>query len=1167
MEYLKGDSISPPLNSGAVGSPRRIILESVENALLSTPTAVRESALIIFGDVDDPAMKTKARQADFSLLKAAPWLLCGSSTWCKLFTSGLNPDDARQSAEDWSTKPDYPVASPQAKAGLLPWTISEVKSFTLDLPYNIPFGFNNYLRVGHGLKDFWGTFYNRAGDSQSISLRIEVVEEVLADFNLSIPRSTLLEHDSVARDIGFEGVSAEGFIDKQFYPKYPNNNRFDYQRVQMLVQFVINRAWERRALLLYGLQIARQHGFEVTPPNAVNVDGYFDDFVEKQKSYLKIITSQVSAFSNPWTIGFPVVPQNCVAKSENILSREIRFSDWTFQEKFLRSCEDGNTYPVIYSGYLPAWSIGLLRRHIRYLDLTEITLSSLSYPTVPASELSRDISLVEASPIAAAEAIMAGLWNPAIPWTEIREVPLLAKGSDLDWLVNNVIPVDNHNGHVSGSNDIAMSSSEYEKNRESLSGFVISDLKLEGDLRVINGMGAILDNLDPEQTRQISCGANCFQVVKSRDLKYSLNNSRNAAVQQYNTRLKARGERLFHNDQCLNGSLDDRYVFNMISQDYTQYASWYGFNDAKTESWCNYFVESALTLDASVLSALKMALAQDQHFLSRYGIDLAPTGSGVSGRLQTALGNAISAEQRYSWGTQQLYLAGVSEWFASASQFLPNARQRMESGPLEIFGNGEYWGGGFPLLLDGPTPPEARSEDVPPDWTLPVDLLANSEDGIIYASAISLAQRVHRETRSAEVLAIPNSLSRETAGKLHDSYELLRQLVYQQADSQISAIQNAVNAFKNQGGWFIGVSIADVFGVASGGIQFSVGGRTWGAGLSGSLPTLQIPTWNGFSVPVSLPLTSDALGPQASQQIARPGADTAEQVSTVAATLRVPADTAKRDLASKILTAVDDGSGGGTISSGVGMPATNQDWAILLARNNGVGRTWLNGQITIASPSLTADQLAQISAGLKLPSFPVELAKVIAAKAREMSPPDTVPLGGSLTNQSAEETCHNASWSNCSIAIKQELHKNLSDPVKLLNIELAWSNVYDSRYEVLRKGGHLEKATPDAERITESVRSALSPLDIAKDHAENAVIEKCLGRFGFLLKWANNPVLTGVKNLFHPVDTATDFDELDRVNNSIQEEIGRQLQPFMVPNWQFQLQTAVNKASPQWSRP
>ena len=147
------------------------------------------------------------------------------------------------------------------------------------------------------------------------------------------------------------------------------------------------------------------------------------------------------------------------------------------------------------------------------------------------------------------------------------------------------------------------------------------------------------------------------------------------------------------------------------------------------------------------------------------------------------------------------------------------------------------------------------------------------------------------------------------------------------------------------------------------------------------------------------------------------------------------------------------------------MPDIN--WKTLLATNNVVGRGWLESEIEIATPLLTTAEIAQIKSAKDLTAIPRGSCKGDCCEnAADASASKTAaPVPALSVSQTAQDACAEDSWSNCGIAIKQELYRKPIDPTVIVALGALWGKAFDRRYEILQKEGHLEQATPDDQNL------------------------------------------------------------------------------------------------------
>jgi len=175
---------------------------------------------------------------------------------------------------------------------------------------------------------------------------------------------------------------------------------------------------------------------------------------------------------------------------------------------------------------------------------------------------------------------------------------------------------------------------------------------------------------------------------------------------------------------------------------------------------------------------------------------------------------------------------------------------------------------------------------------------------------------------------------------------------------------------------------------------------------------------------------------------------------------------------------------------------------------------------------------------------------------------------GRLVGQTADEVCNQTgNWANCGVAVKRELQTKAPDSKRATDLAGLWGRAYADRYNSLRKAAHLERATPDAEKLFEAVNSHLNPVDIAKDKVEDLVLKRYLSWAATLAEWAEKPLSQALKAFFDSSETATDYDELRLMNDDLQKRIIIILEEHMQPGWKDKLDRAVTDALPELRRP
>ena len=169
--------------------------------------------------------------------------------------------------------------------------------------------------------------------------------------------------------------------------------------------------------------------------------------------------------------------------------------------------------------------------------------------------------------------------------------------------------------------------------------------------------------------------------------------------------------------------------------------------------------------------------------------------------------------------------------------------------------------------------------------------------------------------------------------------------------------------------------------------------------------------------------------------------------------------------------------------------------------------------------------------------------------------------------QPAEQVCKTSTWSNCGLAIKQELDKKPADPKRVVQLAAAWGESFGARFNSLRKQGRVEQSTPDSEKIFDEINSKLNPVEIAKDKALEAILKRYLAFAATALEWAEKPLAVALKAFFDSSEIATDWDELRLMNDDIQKRVAVLLAPHMRTDWKERLNAAAQAAGPQLRRP
>jgi len=138
--------------------------------------------------------------------------------------------------------------------------------------------------------------------------------------------------------------------------------------------------------------------------------------------------------------------------------------------------------------------------------------------------------------------------------------------------------------------------------------------------------------------------------------------------------------------------------------------------------------------------------------------------------------------------------------------------------------------------------------------------------------------------------------------------------------------------------------------------------------------------------------------------------------------------------------------------------------------------------------------------------------------------------------------CQKGTWTDCAIAVNQELDRHASDPKQVIRLSELWGKVYLRQYNVLNEQGRIESSKSDGEKIREEISSMFDPFEIArdkvKDEVKDALIKRYLPQLAKRLaqspKWVSTLPL---KAFFVPSEVGTAYDELRVTNDVIASKI------------------------------
>src|SRR6266567_5491553 len=141
--------------------------------------------------------------------------------------------------------------------------------------------------------------------------------------------------------------------------------------------------------------------------------------------------------------------------------------------------------------------------------------------------------------------------------------------------------------------------------------------------------------------------------------------------------------------------------------------------------------------------------------------------------------------------------------------------------------------------------------------------------------------------------------------------------------------------------------------------------------------------------------------------------------------------------------------------------------------------------------------------------------------------------------QTPEAACQDpTNWANCGIAIRKEFEAGAVTPERAVTLAGFWGNAFDARYMFLRKSGQIEESTPDADKITDSIKDKVDPVNFDIDQAEEALVKKYLPRLAPVLEWASSGIVEAIGAFLNSSEIASDRKELFLMNDDLQKRIG-----------------------------
>jgi hypothetical protein len=1138
MHFLRNNADSPPFDAGSPDSARIRILHSIVEDLKHEKTPACELALLMFREINDPDMRQLADAGNYDSLKSYPWLV-GHEPWTNWILTGLDPYSSKQ--------------NPQPKV------LSKVRSIVAGLDIKPPvsesvINFLDYTDDPRG----WGQLKGDASvphakDDQLLSQDLAFASLLSRRFAamLNLPPASdkrLEDKTRLAFSLGMVQPPplADLYRDELGIPSSsPTEDRFDE-----LYRTFVSQQRRMMALAVYALIVHQRthHGAAVD----LGMDKVFKTLAgtalppsERKTSIVPTISASeiksVSATDLSRLSG-------CNPKSAVVLKRQVSLRAHIYLETIDARCTDDRHVRLSRAGYLSADMIEILRLNPYFFDILGLSLAQrdLYIQTAASEESPENIDLIRVNPSLSSAILLAVLAHPNTPWQFVRDVLLQDWPISIDWFSPGWRP-------PSGSNPSAVvlrSAAEFAKTQESFLAGQNSLFQWEARRHFLDGLRSTVNSLPAKvtQCRQVShCQSdpsgpmNCTNSTECP----TVSSGKDKIIQQFNrivdeTDAYLKTSTSLFDKPCVSPTGKD-VITVAINQDTDEFITGYG------HGLCFVAVQGSLRGYPEVVSkAIKRTLELDPRFFNRHQLDLLPSSDNWESRFVPAL--LHSAREVEEAEASRQYLKTTDLLYYLPSNPAPLSTIRSAADPL------------FGSPLDAMTAPLLET-----------------------AAGMDLANDLASLQYFAGVLPpplVPDNgleLSKAFMDKLRAQERSAIAQIYSQVDPQIANVKSQLRVQQPQQGFAIFLSLTIGDGGIVPGLSLSYGG----AGFNVTLPTPSsatiTPSFGPFQIP-GLPLVfpgSFALGPflpnltvplgpsgnsgtfPADPDSASSGSGVPSDNTSSAKFTAPPNAPVVSGAVSQVGNVQPDDTL--RVSFNTQAPISSVNWNTLLASSNFVGRMWLGNELAIAKPLLTAPELASIQAGLLQPSFPVPLAKLIALKAAQASSHDPNLVVMVSFSQVLDSACSKSTWSNCGVAIRQALDRGLSDPKDILNLALLWAAAYDARYSELRKQGHLEKSTPDSEKISEELKSHIDPLEIAKDKIEDKVLKLLLGKLAFLVDVASSPWITALKISLNSSEIASDYDELELMNRSMQKQIVKQLTPFMLPEWKVRLNQAVDQ--------
>lgn len=138
----------------------------------------------------------------------------------------------------------------------------------------------------------------------------------------------------------------------------------------------------------------------------------------------------------------------------------------------------------------------------------------------------------------------------------------------------------------------------------------------------------------------------------------------------------------------------------------------------------------------------------------------------------------------------------------------------------------------------------------------------------------------------------------------------------------------------------------------------------------------------------------------------------------------------------------------------------------------------------------------------------------------------------------------------------QKALKETSDPEEVVRLSLLWSSAYERQLLWLVKHDRVQKGEHDYDKIVD----AIHPANLAASRAQEVVLRRYFKQVARIICSA---AAEGVLVFFDASSIATDYDELELMNQELQRQFIRKLEPYLAHDWKAALREELQRAEPR----